>query len=46
MFYWHSGLYVMIEGFKELGPRDEKIETLLESPNVETHEHTGDFKEW
>ena len=32
MFYWYSGLYVVIEGFKELGLRDEKIEALLESP--------------
>lgn len=36
MFYWYSGLYVVIEGFKELQLRDAKIEALLQSPNVET----------
>ncbi len=35
MFYWYSGLYVVIEGFNELKLRDAKIESLLQSPNVD-----------
>jgi len=35
MFYWYAGLYVLIEGFKELNLKDAKIEQLLQSPNVE-----------
>ena len=35
MFYWYSGLYVVIEGFRELNLKDAKIEALLQSPNVE-----------
>ena len=35
MFYWYSGLYVVIEGFRQLQLQDEKIEALLQSPNVE-----------
>src|SRR5215211_2727384 len=35
MFYWYSGLYVVVEGFKQLQLRDAKIEELLQSPNVE-----------
>jgi len=35
MFYWYAGLYVVVEGFKELNLKDAKIEQLLQSPNVE-----------
>jgi hypothetical protein len=35
MFYWYAGLYVVIEGFKELNLKDAKIEQLLQAPNVE-----------
>lgn len=35
MFYWYSGLYVVIEGFRELKLTSEKIESLLQSPNTE-----------
>ena len=34
--YWFAALYVVIEGWKDLGLRDEKIDKLLESPFVET----------
>ena len=34
MSYWYGGLYVVIEGWKELGLADEKIDALLYSPNV------------
>jgi hypothetical protein len=34
MSYWYGGLYVVIEGWKELGLADEKIDALLDSPNV------------
>jgi hypothetical protein len=34
MFYWYSGIYVVIEGFRELKLKDAKIETLLQSSNV------------
>jgi hypothetical protein len=35
MSYWYAGLYVVIEGWKGLGLRDEKIDSLLDSPNVD-----------
>jgi hypothetical protein len=35
MFYWYSGLYVVVEGFRELKLKDDKIETLMQSPNTE-----------
>lgn len=35
MFYWYSGLYVVIEGYRELQLQDAKIEALLQSPNVD-----------
>jgi len=35
MFYWYSGLYVVIEGFQELKLKDQKIESLLQSPNTD-----------
>lgn len=35
MFYWYSGLYVVVEGFRELRLKDDKIEALLQSPNTE-----------
>lgn len=35
MSYWYAALYVVIEGWKELGLRDDKIDILLDSPNVE-----------
>ncbi len=34
MSYWYGGLYVVIEGWQELGLKDETVEKLLESPNV------------
>jgi len=35
MSYWYGGLYVVIEGWRELRLHDEAIDRLLESPNVE-----------
>lgn len=35
MSYWYGGLYVVIEGWKELGLADKKIDPMLEFPNVE-----------
>lgn len=35
MFYWYSGLYVVIEGYRELQLQDAEIEALLQSPNVD-----------
>jgi hypothetical protein len=35
MFYWYSGLYVVIEGYQELKLHGEKIDALLQSPNVD-----------
>jgi hypothetical protein len=35
MSYWYAGLYVVIEGWLELGCHDEEIDRLLESPNVD-----------
>lgn len=35
MSYWYSGLYVVIEGWKELGLHDPSIDALLMSPNVD-----------
>lgn len=35
MFYWYSGLYVVIEGYRELQLQDAKIDALLQSPNVD-----------
>jgi hypothetical protein len=34
-YYWFSSLYVVIEGFRELRFQDEKIDKLLQSPNVD-----------
>ena len=34
MSYWYAGLYVVIEGWRELGLTDEAVDRLLESPNV------------
>lgn len=35
MSYWYGGLYVLIEGWQELGLKDKKIDSLLsESENV------------
>ena len=33
--YWYGGLYVVIEGWQDLGLADPTIDRLLESPNVE-----------
>ena len=33
--YWYGGMYVVIEGWKELKLSDPQIESLLHSPNVE-----------
>ena len=35
MSYWYGGLYVVIEGWRELGLHDDAIDRLLESPNVD-----------
>ena len=35
MFYWYGGLYVVIEGYRELRQTNAKIDALLASPNVE-----------
>ena len=34
MSYWYGGLYVVIEGWLELGLHDATIDQLLSSPNV------------
>ena len=34
MSYWYAGLYVVIEGWRELGLHDDVIDELLESPHV------------
>lgn len=35
MSYWYGSLYTVIEGWRELGLHDPKIDQLLTSPNVE-----------
>jgi hypothetical protein len=35
MSYWYAGLYVVVEGWRELGLQDEEIDLLLESSNVD-----------
>lgn len=35
MSYWYGGLYVVIEGWRELKITDPVIDTLLQSPNVQ-----------
>jgi hypothetical protein len=35
MSYWYGGLYVVIEGWRELGLHDPDIDRLIESPNTE-----------
>jgi len=35
MSYWYAGLYVLIEGWREMSLTDENIDALLISPNVE-----------
>ena len=35
MSYWYAGMYVVIEGWKELGLSDSKIDKLLNSTNVD-----------
>ena len=34
MSYWYAALYVVIEGWQELGLKDDKIDTFLDSPNI------------
>jgi hypothetical protein len=34
MSYWYAALYVVVEGWGELGLEDAEIDGLLESPNV------------
>ena len=34
MSYWFSSLYVVIEGWKELGMKDERVDALLHSRHV------------
>jgi hypothetical protein len=36
MYYWYGSLYVVIEGFRSLNLKDQSIEALLDSPNVNT----------
>jgi len=35
MFYWYGGLHVVVEGYRELGLNNPRIDALLTSPNVE-----------
>src|SRR5690242_14928407 len=35
MSYWYSGLYIVVEGYRELQLHDPKIDELLRSPNVD-----------
>ncbi len=35
MSHWYAALYVVIEGYRELGLHDTKIDALLTSPNVD-----------
>jgi hypothetical protein len=35
MSYWYGGLYVVVEGWKELGLTDAAVDRLLQSPNVD-----------
>lgn len=39
--YWYAALYVVIEGWKKLGFRDEEVDALLTSPNVD---HLGRYR--
>jgi hypothetical protein len=35
MSYWYGGIYVVVEGWRELKLTDPIIDTLLQSPNVQ-----------
>ncbi len=35
MSYWYSSLYVVIEGWRELNLKDDRIDTLLKSSNLD-----------
>jgi hypothetical protein len=35
MSYWYGSLYVLIEGWQELGLQDNTVNSLLNSPNVD-----------
>ena len=35
MSYWYSTLYVVIEGWRELNLKDDRIDTLLKSSNLD-----------
>lgn len=35
MSHWYGALFVVVEGYQELGLHDEKVDTLLASKNVE-----------
>jgi len=35
MSYWHAGLFVVVEGWRELNFHDPEIDQLLDSPNVD-----------
>ncbi len=35
MCLWYGMLYVVVEGWRELGCRDDEIDVLLSSPNIE-----------
>ncbi len=35
MSHWYGSLYVVVEGWVELGLQDPIVDTLLQSPNVE-----------
>lgn len=34
--YWYASVYIVIEGYRELGMSDPEIDTLLQSPHVES----------
>lgn len=35
MSYWYAALYVVVEGWQRLGLHDDRVDELLDSPNVE-----------
>ncbi len=39
MSYWYASMFVVIEGWQQLGLSDPKIDNLLKSPNVKLLKH-------
>lgn len=39
MAHWYGALYVVVEGWKEIGLKDPVVDRLLESPNLELLKH-------